>query len=179
MSFYLTYNEQGSFISSLIQDVPPNETYIEVDYEIQQNWLSYQMTPDLQSIMLKPRVDQLPSIKLSKIAQIKSERDRRKLNGVFVSGKWFHTDLFSRTQWIAMTSMGASLPAITWTTMDYSTIILTPAIAKAVFMATANLDTVLFNHARDLALDVDACNTIEEVKAIAITGFTPTFGEQE
>ena len=79
--------------------------------------------------------------------RIKAERDRRKLNGVFVSGKWIHTDVFSRTQWMAMMMMGASIPSIPWTTMDYSTINTTQALAQQVFAAVATLDSTLFAQA--------------------------------
>lgn len=79
--------------------------------------------------------------------RIKAERDRRKLNGVFVSGKWIHTDTFSRTQWMAMFMMGASIPVIPWTTMDYSTINTSQTLAAQVFNAVAQMDATLFSQA--------------------------------
>lgn len=76
--------------------------------------------------------------------RIKVERDRRKFNGVLVSGKWIHTDTFSRTQWMAMMMMGASIPAISWTTMDGTTVMTSQALAAGVFSAVATMDATVF-----------------------------------
>lgn len=76
--------------------------------------------------------------------RIKAERDRRKLNGVLVSGKWIHTDVFSRTQWMAMVMMGAALPAVQWRTMDGTSVTTTPTLAGQVFQAVAVMDATVF-----------------------------------
>lgn len=76
--------------------------------------------------------------------RIKAKRDHLKFNGVLVSGKWFHTDADSRTQWLGLTLMGANVPAIPWTTRDGSEITLSPSLVSAVFMATATLDMTAF-----------------------------------
>lgn len=86
----------------------------------------------------------LDADKLEMRNRIKAERDRRKFNGVLVSGKWFHTDADSRTQWLGLTMMGASVPPVAWTTMDGSEITLSQALAGGVFSATATLDMTAF-----------------------------------
>lgn len=83
----------------------------------------------------------------TKWEEIKVERDRLKFNGVFVSDKWIHTDTYSRTQWMGMVMMGASLPVVPWTTMDGTTINTTPALASAVFQAVAAQDIAIFTAA--------------------------------
>lgn len=118
----------------------------------------------------------LNKAKEAKVAQIKAIRDSRKLSGVLVDGKWIHTDVFSRTQWMAMVMMGANLPAIEWTAMDYSQFLVTPAFAAKVFQLTAALDVALFNHAASLALKVDAFTLEKDVVGLDITdGWQETY----
>lgn len=77
-------------------------------------------------------------------AAIKDKRDKVKFGGVYVSGKWFHTDTDSRSQWLGLNMMGANIPAALWTTMDGTEITLTQSLAGAVFLATATLDMTAF-----------------------------------
>ena len=106
-------------------------------------------------------------------AAIKAERDRRKFNGVFVSGKWIHTDTYSRTQWMGMVMMGAGIPAIEWTTMDNTSITTSQALAGAVFQATATLDSTLFAFAKSL---IDTVNASSDPASVDITtGWPATF----
>lgn len=106
-------------------------------------------------------------------ASIKAERDRRKFNGVYVSNKWIHTDTYSRTQWMGMVMMGASVPTVQWTTLDNTTIATSQALANAVFQATATLDATLFAHAKSLIAAVDASNDPASVDIAA--GWPVTF----
>ena len=115
----------------------------------------------------------LVTLKASKVTAIKAERDRRKFNGVFVSGKWIHTDTYSRTQWMGMVMMGASVPAIEWTTMDNTSITTSQALAGAVFQATATLDSTLFAFAKSLIAAVDASSDPASVDIT--TGWPATF----
>ncbi len=115
----------------------------------------------------------LTALRVSKVAAIKAERDRRKFNGVFVSGKWIHTDTYSRTQWMGMVMLGASVPTVQWTTLDNTTIATSQALANAVFQATATLDATLFAHAKSLIAAVDASNDPASVDIAA--GWPVTF----
>lgn len=103
------------------------------------------------------RVNTLPNVeaaqklraaKDAKIREIKTERDRRKFNGVKISGKWIHTDTYSRTQWMALIMdqmlLDTPVPPIPWTTMDGTVVTTTIELAKAVFTATKTLDVMAF-----------------------------------
>ena len=115
----------------------------------------------------------LTALKASKVTAIKAERDRRKFNGVLVSTKWIHTDTYSRTQWMGMVMMGASVPAIEWTTMDNTSITTSQALAGAVFQATATLDSTLFAFAKSL---IDTVNASSDPTSVDITtGWPATF----
>lgn len=94
--------------------------------------------------------------KSTKNQQIKAERDRRKLNGVFVQDKWIHSDIYSRTQWLGMVLMGAGIPAVEWTTMDGTRITTTQTLAGQVFQGIALLDATLFDYANSLIEQVNA-----------------------
>lgn len=115
----------------------------------------------------------LAEARATRHAAIRAERDRRKFDGVFVSGKWIHTDTYSRTQWMGMVMMGASVPAIPWTTMDGTSITTSQALAGAVFQGTATLDAALFAFAKSLIAAVDASNDPASVDIT--TGWPATF----
>lgn len=89
---------------------------------------------------------------------IKEERDRRKLDGGYpVSGKWFHSDTFSRTQQLGLLLMGANIPqGLQWKTMDGSFVEMTQTLAAQVFAAAAAQDQALFAHAEALLAEVNA-----------------------
>ena len=112
-------------------------------------------------------------IRAARHVAIRAERDRRKFNGVLVSAKWIHTDTYSRTQWMGMVMMGASVPAIEWTTMDGTSITTSQALAGAVFQATATLDATLFAYTKSLIAAVDASSDPASVDIT--TGWPATF----
>lgn len=93
---------------------------------------------------------------------IKAERDKRSEQGFLEpsSGKWFHSDLKSRTQHLGMKEMGASLlPGIMWKTMDGSFIEMTPTIAANIFISEALSDQGIFavaeTHKAAMLLEAD------------------------
>lgn len=117
----------------------------------------------------------LDADKLEMRNRIKAERDRRKFNGVLVSGKWIHTDVFSRTQWMAMVMMGASIPAISWTTMDGTQVTTSQALAGGVFNAVATLDATVFAVAASHIAAMEASDNPLAYDFSA--GWPATFGE--
>ena len=120
--------------------------------------LGLEIVPDPEPLPLTPEelADQLAVAKMYRNLEIKAERDRRKLNGVFVQDKWIHSDTYSRTQWMAMVMMGASIPSIEWTTMDGTSITTSQTLAGQVFQACAQLDAAVFFYAKTLMNQVDA-----------------------
>lgn len=95
---------------------------------------------------------------------IKQERDRRTQQGGYqAAGKWFHSDTFSRTQQMALTMMGAAIPAnLQWKTMDGSFVTMTQTMASQVFAAAAASDAALFARAEQIkeAMESDPVNFI-------------------
>ena len=76
---------------------------------------------------------------------LKAERDRRKVGGVKVGAKWFHSDDGSRIQQMGLVMMGASIPAnLQWKTMDGTFITMTQTLASQVFQAVAASDQAIF-----------------------------------
>jgi Domain of unknown function (DUF4376) len=136
---------------------------------IRPNWIKITELPDRTPIL------SLAERRAKCISAIKSERDRRKFNGVFVSNKWIHTDTYSRTQWLGMVLMGTNLPSIPWTTMDGSTINTTPALAAGVFQSASTLDASLFGYATSLISSVNSSSNPEAVDIT--TGWPRTYGE--
>ena len=99
----------------------------------------------------------LVTLKATKAIAIKAERDRRKFNGVFVSGKWFHGDTDSRIQQIGLLMMGANIPAgLQWKTLDGSFVVMTPTLAAQIFNAAAAQDQAIFSKAEEHRVAMEA-----------------------
>jgi hypothetical protein len=93
---------------------------------------------------------------------IKADRDKRiQTGGYQASGKWFHSDTFSRTQQMGLVMMGASIPGgLQWKTMDGSFVTMTQTLAGQVFAAAAASDAAMFSHAEQIkaAMEADPVN---------------------
>lgn len=83
---------------------------------------------------------------------IKRERDNRVQNGGYLaSGKWFHSDTFSRSQQLGLVLMGANIPqGLMWKTMDGSFIEMTQDIANQIFTSAGISDAQTFAYAEAL-----------------------------
>lgn len=156
-------------VTQTVQQTTPELTVLdtwEQRWEVVEIYQNQQDKDDAIAASLIP-------IRAARNAAIRAERDRRKFNGVLVSAKWIHTDTYSRTQWMGMVMMGASVPAIEWTTMDGTSITTSQALAGAVFQATATLDATLFAYAKSLIAAVDASSDPASVDIT--TGWPATF----
>jgi len=83
---------------------------------------------------------------------IKAERDRRTHQGGYnFSGKWYHSDTFSRSQQLGLVIMGASIPqGLMWKTMDGSFVEMNQSIANGIFQSAALSDSAIFAFAESL-----------------------------
>lgn len=108
-------------------------------------------------------------------AVIKRIRDEKTINGGYpCAGKWFHSDILSRTQQIGLVMLGQSIPpGLEWKTMDGSTIAMTPALAAQVFAAAAAQDIAIFAHAETLRAAVITAADPSAVDLLA--GWPKTF----
>lgn len=100
----------------------------------------------------------IEKLKASHWDNIKAERDKRLLSGGFqVSGNWFHSDTFSRTQQIGLVMMGANIPAdLQWKTMSGTFIPMTQTLANQIFTAAAESDKALFARAEEIKAIMEA-----------------------
>ena len=87
--------------------------------------------------------------------KLKQHRDHLALEGgCFCAGKWFHSDLYSKQQQMALAMLGGSLPAnLQWKTMDGSYILLTPQIVADLFAAQIAREQLLFTIAETKRVD--------------------------
>lgn len=89
--------------------------------------------------------------------RLKTHRDNlTDQGGVYVASvdKWFHTDPKSKLQQVALTVMGANLPAgIMWKTMDGSFVELTPTLVQQIFGLQAAREQAIFAVAEQKRLD--------------------------
>jgi len=121
-----------------------------------------------------PAVD-LDEVKAHHWESIKAERDKRiQTGGYQASGKWFHSDTFSRTQQMGLVMMGASIPGgLQWKTMDGSFVTMTQTLAGQVFAAAAASDAALFARAEQIKATMDADPAAFDLAAHA---WPPVFG---
>lgn len=108
--------------------------------------------------------------------QIKGKRDGVKSGGVKVGDKWFHTDDASRIQHMALSMMGAAIPAgLQWKTMDGSFVVMTQALAGQVFQGVALLDMQAFAKAEEHRAAMNAAENPFEYDFSA--GWPQTYAE--
>ena len=99
--------------------------------------------------------EQIQAVRWTKIKQKRDELTDN--GGVLVSGKWFHTDTKSKQQQMALTMLGASIPAnLQWKTMDGSFITMTQTLAGQLFAAQIGREQAIFAHAETLKADSNA-----------------------
>jgi len=121
-----------------------------------------------------PAVD-VVTLRAAHWEDIKRERDKRiQTGGYQASGKWFHSDTFSRTQQMGLVMMGASIPGgLQWKTMDGSFVTMTQTLAGQVFAAAAASDAALFARAEQIKATMDADPAAFDLAAHA---WPPVFG---
>lgn len=87
--------------------------------------------------------------------RLKQIRDElTEYGGCEIGGKWFHADVRSKQQQIALVMMGAGIPAnLQWKTMDGSFLTMTQQLAAQVFAAQAAREQAIFAVAEAKRLD--------------------------
>lgn len=93
--------------------------------------------------------------------EIKKYRDNLVENGGFqVGAHWYHSNLLSRTQYISLVMMGASIPPTTiWKTLDNGYVPMTQTLAGQIFAAGAAQDSALFTKAAEHKAAIDESST--------------------
>ena len=96
-------------------------------------------------------------------------------DGTFTNfDKWFHTDVFSRTQMTALYVMGENVPAnIMWKTMDGTFVEISQLLVAQIFNAIAARDTAVFSYAESLIAQVNA--SADPASVNIATGWPPSF----
>ena len=152
---------------------------------------------DENNIIPKETLDglNLSTIRANIWEKIKEVRDSRKFKGIYVSGKWFHNDPDSRTQWLGLkdkardvlTSGGNSSTVLTinhptmgvvninWSTMDNSYIPVTVQLAMDVVNKTGDMDGILYGVALYHKQQVYASSTPETYNYMV--GWPAIYGE--
>lgn len=99
--------------------------------------------------------EQVAAIRWEKIRQLRD--DLIEYGGCMVQGHWFHSDVRSKQQQIALVMMGAGIPAgLQWKTMNGSFVTMTQALAAELFAAQAAREQTIFAVAEAKRLDNSA-----------------------
>lgn len=119
----------------------------------------------------------LAEIKAAKWEAIKAERQRRTLTGGYqAGGKWFHSDLISRTQQFGLNEINGSIPpGIMWSTMDGSSIEVTWALVQQILAAALQSDLAIFDAARAHKAAMEA--SADPANYDFSGGWPPVYGE--
>lgn len=99
--------------------------------------------------------------------EIKQYRDNLSVTGGYKVGtKWYHSDIFSRSQQIGLVLLGANIPSgLQWKTMDGSFESMTQTLAGQIFAAAAVQDQAIFAKAEYHKAQLELLNTAEELEA--------------
>lgn len=120
----------------------------------------------------------ISELKNKKWESIKEYRSALTINGGYkASGKWFHSDPFSRSQQLGLVMLGNNIPSgLLWKTMDGSFVEMTPALAQGVFQAATIQDAHLFAYAEGLNHALQSLTSPESISAFVITeGWPETY----
>lgn len=146
-----------------------------------ENGVERDMAPDEEAAILADWAEAAAPAKVraQRWEDVKAIRDRRTQQGgykVVVGGvdKWFHSDIFSRTQQLGLKQAGAGVPAVPWKTMDGSFVVMSEALAGQVFTAAVASDMAVFAHAEQLRAELQAADDPATVDIQA--GWPAAFG---
>lgn len=105
----------------------------------------WQSSDDIAVQQIIDTYDPLPQVQSAMWDAIQTERELRKLSGLPLNGKRFHSDADSRIQQLGLVMLGENIPyGLQWKTMDGSFVEMTPALAQQIFVGTAQRDTAIF-----------------------------------
>ncbi len=123
-------------VIEIADPVPPADYSDETYYRTEQDDAPY-------VIYTKKSDEQLLAIRISKLKQIRDELTEN--GGCLVQGKWFHTDVKSKQQQMALKEVGDLMPqGLQWKTMDGSFVTMTPALATELFFAQVTRESTIF-----------------------------------
>jgi hypothetical protein len=127
---------QRAGVIEIPDPTPPEDYSDETYYRTEQDDAPY-------VIFTKKSPEQLLALRVSKLKQIRDELTES--GGCLVQGKWYHTDVKSKQQQMALAMAGANLPLnLLWKTLDGSFIEMTPELATELFAAQMTREATIF-----------------------------------
>jgi hypothetical protein len=135
-------------VVEIAEPTPPADYSDDLYYRTEQDAAPY-------VVYTRKSDEQIAAVRWTKIKQKRDELTDN--GGCFVADKWFHTDTKSKQQQMALTMLGASIPAnLQWKTMDGSFITMTQTLAGQLFGAQITREQTIFAHAEALKADMNA-----------------------
>lgn len=135
-------------VTEIAEPVPPADFSDDLYYRTEQDDAPY-------VVYARKSDEQIAAVRWTKI---KAKRDELTDNGgCLVAGKWFHSDTKSKQQQMALTMLGAAIPAnLQWKTMDGTFATMTQTLAGQLFGAQIAREQAIFAHAEVLKADLNA-----------------------
>lgn len=135
-------------VAEIPDPIPPEDFSDDLYYRTEQDDAPY-------VVWTRKSDEQIAAVRWAKIKQLRDELTED--GGCLVAGKWFHSDVKSKQQQMALVMMGASIPAsLMWKTLDGSFVVMTQALAAELFAAQAAREQAIFAHAETLKADIAA-----------------------
>ena len=127
---------QRAGVIEIADPVPPADYSDETYYRTEQDDVPY-------VVFTKKSDEQLLALRVSKLKQIRDELTES--GGCLLDGKWYHTDVKSKQQQMALAMAGDGLPAgLQWKTMDGSFVTMTALLAAELFAAQMTREATIF-----------------------------------
>lgn len=135
-------------VIEIAEPTPPADYSDDLYYKTEQDAAPY-------VVYTRKSDEQIAAVRWTKI---KAKRDELTDNGgCLVAGKWFHSDTKSKQQQMALTMLGAAIPAnLQWKTMDGTFATMTQTLAGQLFGAQIAREQAIFAHAEVLKADLNA-----------------------
>ena len=128
--------------------IPPEDFSDDLYYRTEQDDAPY-------VVWTRKSDEQIAAVRWAKIKQLRDELTED--GGCLVAGKWFHSDVKSKQQQMALVMMGASIPSnLQWKTLDGSFVVMTQLLAAELFAAQAAREQAIFARAELLKTDPTA-----------------------
>lgn len=170
------FNNYGWYTSDVLPGreapAPQNTSETITPGETRANWTGFEWV-DMEYVSppAPPAQDLSPILN-----QIKAIRDHKAQQGGFpAAGKWFHSDVFSRSQQIGLVIIGPNIPpGLQWKTMDGSFVPMTQVLAGQIFASAAAQDTAIFTYAEVLSGQVQ--NAQDPYSIDINAGWPATYG---
>lgn len=133
---------------------------------------------DINSLPIEISNAKVANAKVLKWKEIQTIRDAKSIGGVYVQGKWFHTDVTSLLKYLKLQLAGSNLPTgIQWKTMDGTFTTMSPELVLEISDSIMASEISIFSTAETLRLAMENSIDPSSFEIIKNVGWSNTFND--